>query len=251
MSYVLASVGSSGGTGGKRLALIAGSAAFLSTGIGFAVGNAWLLPALNALSLYPFYINLILKGRRRQAVALALLWALFLSQAVIVGTYFFPERAAQVTLKGAEYKVEMFEWVRTGEGEESSPRRFIPVHIRDLVVFSVLAVTTGGIMALFMGAVLLNYMNFYVGALVASAAHPVATAVFAWQPYAVIRVISYIILATVLTEVFFGIVTRHRLRWAALKGYVIVGVTGVILDIMVKSAAAPLWSKILRWTTRL
>jgi hypothetical protein len=236
--------------GGGRLAITAFAAAFISTGVGYTIGNQWALPFINALAIYPFYLELILSGRRRQAVALGLMWALFLSQAVIGVAYFFPERAEAATLRGAEYRDEMFTWVETGEGEESSPRRFIPSHAAHFAVFCGMCLLTGGFAGLAMGAALLNYMNFYVGALVAAADRPILTFLFGWQPYAIIRVVSYIVVATALSEAAFGLVRRRGVPPRA-RLYMAAGGAGVIVDVLVKSLTAPAWSRLLRWTTGL
>ena len=250
MSGLLMSASGAADHGGKRLAATAFVSAFLSTAVGLAIGSAWLLPVLNVLGVYPVYLRLILKGRLRQAVAVALLWALFLSQAVIIATCLFPQRSQRVTLIGAEYRNEMFEWVRTGQGEESSPRLFIPVHVRDFAIFAAVSFATGGLGGLFMGAVLLNYMNFYVGSLVVAARHPVLTALFGWQPYAIIRVISYILVATALAAAFWALLGRRRMP-RGLGRYGACGVTGVMLDVLLKWLIAPAWSALLRWTTGL
>jgi len=235
---------------GPAVALLALACAVVSTAAGFLVGGKWALPLFNVALAYPFYINLILRGRTRRALAFALLWALFLSQAVIAATYFFPERAQEVVWRGAQYREEMFEWVETGEGMESSPARFIPVQIRDFVIFSAVTFVTGGAAGLFMGALLLNYMNFYVGSLIAAAESPVATALLAWQPYAIIRVAAYILVATALTELFVALVRKRRVP-RRVKAWAALGAAGIIVDIIVKSAIAPLWSRMLSWTTGL
>jgi hypothetical protein len=236
--------------GGGRLVTAAALSAFLSTGAGFLIGNAYVLPLLGALSIYPFYLELILGGQRRRAVVLVLLWALFLSEAMIIGTYFMPERAEKVTLMGASYRDEMIEWVRTGEGEESSPRRFIPSHIKHFAVFVVISFATAGAGGLVMGAVLLNYMNFYIGSLLIASHNPVLALLVAWQPYAMLRVIAYIVAATALTEAFFAFIKRRKpARRAAV--YAGLALAGVTMDVLVKSAVAPLWSRLVRWAAGL
>jgi hypothetical protein len=236
---------------GRSLALTAFCAAFLSVGLGLVVGSRWFLPAANALAIYPFYIRLVLAGRRRQAVVLVLLWALFMSQAVIVAATVFPNRTGAAVMSGPEYKGEMFSWISTGEGKESSPRQFIPEHARDLVIFALLALVTGGFGALVLGAVLLNYMNFYVAQLLASADHPVATAFLAWQPYAIIRVVAYIILATALTEIFLAVAVKRPARWDKVVKYAAAGVALALADVIIKAFAAPLWAAMLRWSSGL
>lgn len=236
--------------GGRRLFAAAALSAFVSTGLGFLVGNAYLLPLLGALSIYPFYLELVLGGQRRRAIVLVLLWALFLSEAMIIGTYFMPERAEKVTLMGTSYRDDMLQWVRTGEGEESSPRRFIPSHVKQFAVFIVISFFTAGAGGLVMGAVLLNYMNFYVGSLVIESHSPVLALLVGWQPYAMLRVVAYVLVATALTEAFFAIIKGRKPSRRAVF-YAGVGLAGVILDVLVKSAIAPLWSRLAKWAAGL
>ncbi|MHC4712224.1 MAG: hypothetical protein ACYTAN_03000 [Planctomycetota bacterium] len=232
--------------GGGRIAAIAALSAFLSTGAGFLIGSAYLMPLLNALSIYPFYLELVLAGRRRRAVVLVLLWAIFLSEAMIIGTYFLPGRAERVTLVGASYRDEMFHWVATGEGEESSPGRFIPSHAKHFAVFVVLSFVTAGLGGLVMGAVLLNYMNFYVGSLVLMSRSPILSLLFGWQPYAILRVVAYVVVATALAEAFFSTVKGRKIPRRATV-YAAAGLAGVILDVLVKFMIAPSWARLLRW----
>ncbi len=235
---------------GAPLALTALTTAVVTTAAGFLIGGRWALPALNALAVYPVYIGLIMRGRMRQALVLALLWALFLSQAVIVATYFFPERAETVIWRAEEYRNEMFDWVATGGGAESSPSQFIPMQLRDFAVFSVVCFLTVGLGGLVMGAMLLNYMNFYVGSLVLGAQRPVATLLLAWQPYALVRVAAYILVACALTELAVALLRRRRLP-RRVKSWMALGVAGIFIDILVKSAIAPLWSRLLSWASGL
>jgi hypothetical protein len=214
-------------TGGGSMALVACVGAFASVAAGFIIGSRYALPAL----------------------VLALLWALFLSQAVTVMTYIFPERAEAVIIRGGVYRDEMFDWIRTGDGVESDPRQFIPRHVRDLALFSALALVTGGFGALFLGAVLLNYMNFYVGEVAVRSAHPIAALLFAWQPYALVRVVGYIFIGTALTETFFGTVTRYRAAWPRVKTVAAAGFALALLDVILKALTAPAWSRLLRWIT--
>jgi hypothetical protein len=145
----------------------------------------------------------------------------------------------------------MFDWIRTGEGVESSPSKFIPAHLKEFAVFCALALATAGFGAIFLGAVLLNYMNYYVGALLASAAHPVATAFLGWQPYAVVRVVGYIIVATALSEAGSRMITRRKANWPRIAKYAAIGLALVVLDVLVKASAAGLWAKMLKSTTGL
>ena len=235
----------------KSLVVIAFLAAFGSVAIGFIAGNRWVLPIANTILVYPFYIKLILAGERRRAVALALVWAIFMSEAMVAGTCLFPERAKAIVISGAEYKGEMFSWISTGEGKESTPREFIVEHAREFAIFAGVGIVTAGLGAIFMGAVLLNFMNFYVGALILASANPLATALVAWQPYAVVRVVGYIIFATALAEASLGMATKWRARWSRVVAYGTLGFALVALDVIIKWAIAPLWGKLLRMASGL
>ena len=57
----------------------------------------------------------------------------------------------------------MFAWVMTGQGAESTPSQFIPQQPAHAALFAALALATGGVAAMPMGAVLMNYMGHYVG----------------------------------------------------------------------------------------
>ena len=69
----------------------------------------------------------------------------------------------------------MFTWVATGQGAESTPSQFIPQQIGHAALFSGLALATGGVAAMPMGAVLMNYMGHYVGTLAAASRRPAVT----------------------------------------------------------------------------
>ena len=64
--------------------LAAGCAA--ATALGFAIGVPWVLPALGALVAYPVWAAELLAGRPARGVGLMLIWALFLSVAIVAAT---------------------------------------------------------------------------------------------------------------------------------------------------------------------
>ena len=87
----------------------------------------------------------------------------------------------------------------TGRGAESDPARFIPQQAAHAGVFAALALVSGGVLALAMGAVLMNYMGHYVGTLAAASAHPLPVLVLGWHPWAVIRIVSFVTIGVVLS----------------------------------------------------
>src|SRR5947207_220863 len=104
----------------------------------------------------------IKRGDLRLAVTRMLLWALTMGVCATLLSYARPEGTDALFIRAGAYRAEMFAWVMTGQGAESSPALFIPMHIRDSTLFSVLALATGGVLAMPMGAMLMNYMGHYV-----------------------------------------------------------------------------------------
>ncbi len=217
-------------------ALVAG---LLGAGLGLLLGNAWLLPILQAGLGYPLFLGCVRQGRRGRTIALMLLWALGTSVPVILASRADPSGIGPSILRGETYRDEMFAWIRTGVGKESDPGRFLPEHALHFGVFALLAWFTAGAGALALGAVLLDYMNFYVGALLAAAAHPAAVAPFAWPVYAVVRVVGYVACATALAVLMLrGSDPTDRPRSLRLLA---VGVGLVLGDALLKALLAPWW----------
>ena len=86
--------------------------------------------------------------------------------------------------------------------------------------------------------------------MILAAEDPVLTAFLGWPPYAIIRVVAYVLVATALTELFLALASKRRVP-RRVKAWAALGVGGVIIDILVKSAVAPLWSRLVSWATGL
>src|SRR5262249_44914531 len=121
-------------------AVVAGTMA--SYAIGWAIGVPVLVPFLNTLAAFPFMVAALRQGNIRLAVARMLVWALAMGVSATALTYAQPARTETLFLRGQAYRAEMFAWVMTGRGAESSPRQFLPQHARDAAIFSTLAVAT-------------------------------------------------------------------------------------------------------------
>lgn len=214
--------------------------------LGLLLPGKWFLPILNTLAIYPLYYYYLKSQQYRKAFIQMLIWAIVMSiMVILLSSYFNPLMESKILL-GSQYRNEMFTWVKTGVGEESTPNQFIPKHLMHFVVFSIYSILTGGFAALFMGSMLLNYMNFYVGSLYAHTTNPFIILIFGWQPWAIIRVIGYIALAIGLSELFFSFLYKRPLNKIAVKNYVLGGLFCVILDLFLKTLLAPTWQKVLQ-----
>ena len=158
------------------MALIIVLATLTSYAIAWLVNVPVLVPILNTAASFPFMVAALRRGDVGLAVARMLIWALTMGVCATLLSYARPSETDEFFLRHA-------------------------VHA---ALFSSLAVATGGIAAMPMGAVLMNYMGHYVGSLAARSAHPALTMILAWHPWAVIRIISFVTLGVVLASPLLG-----------------------------------------------
>ena len=209
-----------------------------------------LLPILATLAVYPVLVLLITRGRRRAAVFATLLWAASLSASEIALTARRPDVMERVVLNGAAYREEMFGFIRTGQGRESDPSRFLPQHLLHLGAFCLLAYLSAGLLGIGLGAVLVGYMSFYVGSLAAAGGSPELAFLLGWPPWAILRVVAFVLLGVVLAEPLL-LAARRRMRLAAVEvparrsWYVIVAAL-LLADATLKYLLAPHWGTLLR-----
>jgi uncharacterized membrane protein len=217
----------------------------LSYAVGWAIGVPALVPVLNTLASFPFMVLALRRGDLRLAVARMLLWALTMGVAATLLSYVRPAQTDALFLRGESYRTEMFAWVMTGQGAESTPSQFIPQQVGHAVLFSGLALATGGVAAMPMGAVLMNFMGHYVGTLAASSRHPAPTMVLAWHPWAVIRVISFVVIGVVLSAPLLSRLGKFRVDRTAARTLLLAAAAGLIADVVLKTLLAPVWQRLL------
>jgi len=112
-------------------------------------------------------------------------------------------------------------------------------------VFAALALASGGVLALAMGAVLMNYMGHYVGTLAATSAHPLPVLVLGWHPWAVIRIVSFVTIGVVLSAPLLSWLGRFRVDRRAARRLLAWAAAGLIADIVLKWLLAPAWQRLL------
>ena len=116
------------------------------------------------------------------------------------------------------------------------------------MLFAGLALATGGVAAMPMGAVLMNYMGHYVGALAASSrAAGADDGRWRWHPWAVIRVISFAVIGVVsvgAAAVAAGIDSRSTGRARPARCFS-APCAGLAADIVLKTLLAPAWQRLL------
>ena len=221
------------------------AATICSYAIGWLLNVPSLVPLFNVAASYPFMILALRRGDLGLAVARMLLWALAMGLCAMLLSYARPAQTDTLFLRGEAYRVEMFRWVMTGTGAESSPSVFIPQQLLQTAVFAVLALATGGALAMPMGAVLMNYMGHYVGSLAADSRQPVLTMLLAWHPWSVIRIVSFVVLGVVLSVPLISRMTRFAIDPRAARAFGIGACAGLVADLVLKALLAPSWQRLL------
>ncbi|HKN46734.1 MAG TPA: hypothetical protein VJ144_02080 [Candidatus Polarisedimenticolia bacterium] len=209
-------------------------------------GSSLLLPALASVAVYPVMAHLVSVGRPGRAVLATLLWAASLSASIIALAARDPGRAGALVIHGPAYRDEMFSFIRSGMGPESDPRRYIPQHLVHLLGFAALSALSGSLLGIAMGAVLIGFMSYYVGALAAAGGAPWTALLLGWPPYAIIRVVGYVVLGVALSRPILGRLLGRPIPFPRRKRFYIAALVLLLTDLSLKWMLAPFWSAILR-----
>jgi hypothetical protein len=214
----------------------------LSYPVGLALRQPWLLPLLNAAPAYRAMAARLKRGDRRGAALAMLAWALTLAVVGVVAFSLWPAPLDDVVVNGPAYRDEMLHWIGTGEGREGSPRLFLPQHLLHLAAFVVLSLATASTVSLFMGAVLMNYMSFYVASLGRAGIPTWAMVTLGWHPWALCRVAAFCLLGVALAEPLLSRALRYPYPGlAAARPLFLLAAAGLVVDVILKAALAPTW----------
>lgn len=204
-------------------------------------GGRWVAPLAAPLTLWPSFASAVRTDRRARALGLGLIWAVLLSLGTIALTQADPRSAGRGIWNAEPYRSEMFRWIETGVGKENDPARFVPEHALHLGAFALLAVASGGYLGLVLGAALLAYMNYFVGAFALSAGSPIFGSLVAWVPWAVVRVVAFVAIGSILARPM--LVGRTRAFDRTDRRWLAVALAGVLLDVAMKSLLAPTYGE--------
>ncbi len=193
-----------------------------------------LLPTAQSLIIIYFFIPEVYRGRLWRAAGLVLLWSLLMviSVAGLFAVAGCNHLLIQNIINGWHYSHEMFMWIETGKGPEGDVSLFLIPKIKEITIFTLASFLTAGIAGLFMGAVLLNYMNTYYGLLVWASNYSPVTILMGWPIYAIIRVIGYVFLGTVLARTMIYLLRYRGWRGLTDKQYKVMLITAIVLIIL-------------------
>jgi hypothetical protein len=225
-------------------AIVGGTA--LSYVVALTVGVPLLVPLLNVAPAFPFMVASLRRGNVGEALWRMLVWAAALAVCGTAISYLWTAEAGRVFIHGETYRREMFEFIRTGAGPEGSVRLFLPKHLLHAGTFCVLALITAGTLAMAAGALLMNFMAYYAGALGSASANPWLAMLLAWVPWALIRIASFVTLGVILAGPLLARVLRFEYRLRAQARWMALAAAGLLADIVLKWALAPAWREMLR-----
>ncbi|MBN2134673.1 MAG: hypothetical protein JW737_02990 [Acidobacteria bacterium] len=223
---------------------------FVSTLLGITIGILFgvkiLLPLFAALPAYLLMLYLLKAGRRKSAVLNMLSWAVMLGVLMTASGYIAPVASEAAVFKSTKYKTEMFRWVQTGVGSEGDPAQFIPQHLLHLCVFLILSLLTMSFISIYFGAVLMNYMAFYVSQLMLCTDKKILMFLLGWHFWSLFRIAGFVILGVVLAEVIGHRLFKYKWSIRDIHVYLIIAFTLIVLDILTKAIFAPAIGEIIR-----
>ena len=193
------------------------------------------------LLVYPLYLKYVKMGRLMEASIIVFEWALVLTLSAVYATTVMGQSMGSLVIKGEEYRTEMFSWIRTGLGAEGDPSLFVIPKLKEIAVFSIASLASLGFLGLLMGAMLLNYMNYYVGNLLlhAKPGYILQVALLSWPIYAILRVPGYVFLGTALTRIAYLFLKERRLIVERkTRKMLILAAVLIALDFILKSTVA-------------
>ncbi len=199
-----------------------------------------LLPLIMTLAIYPLYYRDLEEDMVWRAFWHVLAWSLACTVMMILLTIYFGAGISELILKGGSYRREMYSWIATGIGEEGDPRLFVKPKIIEIAVFSALSLVSAGFLGLFLGSILLNYMNFYVGCLFLDAlpGYWWVPALFGWPIYAILRVPGYIALGIVLSRPLIRLKSGEKMQWGRAGRLAALALALILLDFALKATLA-------------
>jgi len=207
------------------------------------IRKKWFLPIITAALVYPGFLFELQKSTMR-AFAIVVFWTVVQTSTVL---YLARKRSTQMNQaiwRAEEYSKSMFQWIETGVLPEGSTAQVILFHLKQTILYCILALVSANFLSLMLGSALLNYMNFYVAQFTLSSRNHAKALLLGWNPWSILRVVSFLWLGVVLSiPVLFKIswIRQHFHFWLLIPGLV-----GAIGDVILKIALGKSWSKRLK-----
>jgi hypothetical protein len=196
------------------------------------------LPVLTAIAGY-FPFVLAAQSSFVKGFLLLLIWTIILSAIVLRLSWIDPEQMESIIWRAKEYTSSMFQWIETGTLPEGSAKQVLLFHLKQTFIYCVVALLTANFFSLILGSALLNYMNFYVARLARSSSHPTAMFFIGWNPWSVVRVLSFLYLGMSVSTL--PLMFLFAIPWRYSWSLFLPGVAGIVIDILCKIFLSERW----------
>ena len=210
------------------------------TSLGWLIGVPWLVPFLNAAWRVVDDGARAPRGPTRRAITVMLVWAATMAVVATAMAAFGWSR----TRDGGDlflrptYRDEMIAWVRTGVGAESLPSVFVPRHLayaarilRRVGRHRRRAVDADG-----RGADESDGRICRRDGRGERAARR-RRSILGWHPWAVVRIVGFVIIGVVLSGVVLSRVMRFPIRLRAERRWLVIGARLLVVDLVAQMAA--------------
>jgi hypothetical protein len=193
------------------------------------------------LCAIPAYLGYLfgLKNSVFSAFAAVAIWTLIQSALVILFSFRSQTKMAKLILRSEAYTESMFQWIETGILPEGNSAQVIRTHVQQTLIYCVFAFITGNLVSLIFGCMLLNYMNFYVSQFAARSKQSWKALLFGWNPWSVVRVLSFLWLGVILGLPLVSYVLKMKLEFQFV--WLLLGIVGVIVDLTLKLTISNIW----------
>jgi hypothetical protein len=94
--------------------------------------------------------------------------------------------------------------------------------------------------------VLMNQMGEYVGAMAAQSASPVSSVVLGWHPWAIVRIVGFVMIGVVLSGVLLSRLMKFPFSVHAERRWIAIGARLLVVDLVTKWMLAPEWGRALK-----
>jgi hypothetical protein len=209
-----------------------------------ALANRCMLIVLPAIVGYAGFL-FAMKNSSHRALSVLIVWAVVQSITVLLAA----DRKgvaniSSLTWRAEEYKAAMFRWIETGVLPEGNAVSVLIFHLKQALLYSILALATANFLSLVLGCGLLNYMNVYVAEVIARSRTKLKASWIAWNPWSVIRVVAFLCLGVALSTPLLAYVKVIEASFP--QTILWLGISGVCLDIILKIALSREWSRRLK-----
>ena len=228
-----------------RACYILTAATLVSCVFSIAIGNRYVTPALNLVTVAPFYLWAAVRGRYGPAVGLSLVWLTCLALFFTVGSTFFPERAADATLYGRVYNADFTAWLADENVAFGETWGYARKAMEQGGLAGGLSLFTGGFGGLATAVVNVNYVSCNAGRLLLGSTSGTYSIIFAWPFWEVLKVIGLVNLSVALGVPPIRLIFRRKVDYKTALEYIFVGLFFLGTSVFVHWRAALFWRDVL------